>query len=170
LKREIKEETNLEVHDIKFLLNQELIEPRDFFKKAHFISLNHTCKAKNTNVKLNHEAQSYKWIKAENALKLNLNKPTNELIQYYLKLENKDKVIIKDLEIDCIVGIRKRERTKKQKIYVTAEIYTNTKKAAKSRNIKNAVNYSSMIKKHKKNLQLVKNIYYWRRWLKVWRS
>lgn len=150
LKREIKEESNLDVHDIKFLLNQEIIEPKDFFKKAHFISLNHTCQAKNTNVKLNHEAQSYKWITLENALKLNLNEPTKKLIQYYLKLKNRDKIIIKDLEIDCIVGIRKRERKEKQKIYVTAEICTNTKKAAKSKNIKDAVNYSSIIKNIKK--------------------
>lgn len=150
LKREISEETNLDVQGIKFLLNQEIIEPRDFFKKAHFISMNHTCKAKNTNVKLNHEAQSYKWIKAENTLKLNLNEPTKELIKYYLKLGNKDRVIIKDLEIDCIVGIRKIERKEKQKIYVTAEIYTNIKKAAKSKDIKDAVNYSSIIKNIKK--------------------
>lgn len=150
LKREIKEETNLDVHDIKFLLNQEIIEPRDFFKKAHFISMNHTCRAKNNNVKLNYEAQSYKWIKTENALKLKLNEPTKELIKYYLNLGYKDRVIIKDLEIDCIVGIRKRERTEKQKIYVTAEIYTNTKKAAKTGNIKDAVNYSIIRKKIKR--------------------
>jgi len=146
LKREIKEETNLDVNNIKFLLNQELIEPKDFFKKAHFISMNHTCRAKNNNVKLNYEAQSYKWIKTGNALKLKLNEPTKELIKYYLNLGYKDKVIIKDLEIDCIVGIRKRERKEKQKIYVTLEIYTNTKKAAKTGNIKDAVNYSSIIK------------------------
>lgn len=146
LKREIKEETNLEVHDIKFLLNQEIIEPKDFFKKSHFISLNHICKTKNINIKLNHEAQTYIWVKANNALKLNLNDPTKKLIQYYLKLKNRDKIIIKDLEIDCIVGIRKRERKQKQKIYVTAEIYTDTKKAAKTKDIEHAVNYSAMIK------------------------
>ena len=150
LKREIKEETGLEVYDIKFLLNQEIIEPKDFFKKAHFVSINHACKAKNTNVKLNHEAQSYRWIAAENALKLNLNKPTKELIEYYLKLKNRDKIIIKDLEVECIVGIRKKERKEKQKIFVTTEIFMNISKASKSGKIKDTVNYSSLIKNIKK--------------------
>src|SRR3989338_5312305 len=152
LKREVKEETALDVHGIKFLLKQEIIEPKDFFKKAHFVSLNHTCKAKNTKVKLNYEAQGYKWITAENALKLKLNEPTKELIQHYLKSINKDKIIIKNLEIECIVGVRKGERKEKQKVYVTAEIYTNIKKAAKSSNIKDTIDYSSIIKNIKKLL------------------
>ncbi|MEK6876200.1 MAG: dihydroneopterin aldolase, partial [Nanoarchaeota archaeon] len=150
LKREIKEETNLEVYDVKFLLAQEIIEPQNFFKKAHFVSINHLCRAKNDNVKLNDEAESYKWINPEDVLIHNFNKPTKELVQYYLKTINKDKIIIKGLEVECIVGIRKKERKAKQKIYVTVEIFTNTKKAAKSSNIKDAINYSSMIKNIKK--------------------
>lgn len=146
LKREVKEETNLEVYDLKFLLRQEIINPKDFFKKSHFVSLNYTCKAKNTSVKLNNEAQSYKWIAAENSLKLKLNKPTKELMQYYLKTINEDKIVIKDLEVDCIVGVRKIERKERQKVFVTVEIYTNTEKAAKSSNIKDTINYSSIIK------------------------
>ena len=152
LKREIKEETNLDVYDIKFLLRQEIINPKDFFKKAHFVSINYTCKARNTDIKLNNEAQSYIWTKPENSLKLKLNGPTKELIQHYLKAINRDKIIIKDLEIDCIVGIRKSERTEKQKIFVTAEIFTNTKKAAKSSTIKDTIDYSSIIKNIKKLL------------------
>ena len=150
LKREIREETDLEVYGIKFLLRQEIINPKDFFKKSHFVSLNHTCKAKSTNVKLNNEAQSYKWVTAENALRLELNKPTKELIQYYLKVINMDKIVIKYLEIDCIVGVRKRERKERQKILVTVEIFTNIEKAAKSSNIKDTINYSSIIKNIKK--------------------
>ena len=152
LKREIKEETNLDAYGIKFLLRQEIINPKDFFKKSHFVSLNYTCRAKNTNVKLNNEAQSYIWLKPENSLKLKLNDPTKDLIQYYLKTINKDKIIIKDLEIDCIVGVRKRERKERQKIFVTVEIFTNIEKAAKSSNIKDAINYSSIIKKIKKSI------------------
>ena len=74
--REIKEETNLDIYNIKFLLMQEIIAPKDFFKKAHFVSMNYACRAKNTDVRLNNEAQSYKWVAAESALKLRLNKPT----------------------------------------------------------------------------------------------
>ena len=152
LKREVKEETNLDIYGIKFLLRQEIINPKDFFKKSHFVSLNYTCKAKSTNVKLNNEAQSYKWINPENALKMNLNEPTRDLMQYYLKTINRDKIIIKDLEVECIIGIRERERWGKQKVFVTVEIYTNTEKAAKSSNIKDTINYSAIIKKIKKLL------------------
>ena len=152
LKREIKEETNLDVYDIKFLLRQEIINPKDFFKKLHFVSLNYTCKAKNTNVKLNNEAQSCIWVKPEDSLKLKLNEPTRELMQYYVKQKNKDKIIIKDLEAECIVGIRKKERKEKQKVFVTVEIFTNIEKAAKSSNIRDTINYSSIIKNIKKLL------------------
>ena len=151
-KREVKEETNLDIYHIRFLLTQEIVNPKDFFRKSHFVSLNYTCKAKNTNVRLNNEAQSCKWSTAENALKMKLNEPTEELMQYYLKAINNDKVIIRDLEVECIAGIRKRERTERQKVYVTAEIYTGTKKAAKSSNIKDTINYSSLIRNIKKLL------------------
>lgn len=157
LKREIKEETWLDVYDEKFLLIQEIVNPKDFFKKAHYVSINFFCKAKKTKVKLNDEAESYKWIKPEDILKYNLNEPTKELIKYYLKSKNKDRIIIKDLKIECIVGIRKRERKKKQKVYVTANIYTDTIKAAKSKNVRNAVNYSAIIKKIKNSV--IKNKY-----------
>ena len=150
LKREIKEETNLEVYDIKFLLMQEIVNPKDFFKKSHFVSLNYTCRAKNTNVKLNNEAQSCIWIKPEDSLKLKLNEPTRELMRYYVKQKNKDKIIINDLEVECIVGIRKKERKERQKVFVTVEIFTNIEKAAKSSNIRDTINYSSIIKKIKK--------------------
>lgn len=161
LKREIKEETNLDVYDIKFLLNQEIIIPKNFFKKAHFVSINHTCKAKSEDVRLNHEAESYKWIKPEDALRHNFNTPTKELVQYYLKTINRDKIIIKDLEIDCIIGIRKKERLQKQKIHVTAEIFTDIKKAGKSSNIKDTINYFSIIQNIKNQIKnlAVKNEY-----------
>ncbi len=150
LKREIKEETNLDISNIKLLLAQEIISPKDFFKKAHFVSLNHTCRAESTNVRLNNEAQSCIWIAPVNALKLKLNKPTRELIQYYLKAANRDKIMIKDLEIECIIGIRNRERNEKQSVIITVEINTDTKKVAKSSNIKDTINYSSIIKNIKK--------------------
>src|SRR3989338_7240631 len=98
LRREVREETHIEVYDIKFLLTQEIINLGGFFKKAHYVSINFACKAKNSNVRLNYEAESYSWIRPEGALKYNLNKPTKELVQCYLKLSNKDKITIKELE------------------------------------------------------------------------
>jgi nucleoside triphosphatase len=70
LKREIKEETNLHIFDIKFSSVSELIFSEEFHKKRHFIFLNYVCKTKNSNIVLNKEGVSYIWITPEKALKL----------------------------------------------------------------------------------------------------
>ena len=41
--REIKEETNLHITDIQFVLHQEVIYSDEFYKPAHFIFLNYRC-------------------------------------------------------------------------------------------------------------------------------
>ena len=82
LRREISEETNLNISNIKFVLSQDSIESDEFFKPAHFILLNYTCStAGECNVRLNDEAQDYCWVSEKEALKLELNKPTSILIE-----------------------------------------------------------------------------------------
>ncbi len=84
LKREMMEETGLETREIKFLKVQELIREKDFWEEAHFVSINSQCKAKNEYVTLNSEAEEYIWAEPHEALKLDLNRPTRELIEYWL--------------------------------------------------------------------------------------
>lgn len=72
LKRE--EETNLDVDVIKLINIQEVIFSKEFYKPKHFIFLDYVCKAKSENVKLDKEAESYIWLKPENALKLDVEK------------------------------------------------------------------------------------------------
>ena len=82
LRREIKEETNLKVDKIEFVLVQDCIHSKEFYRDAHFVLLNYTCKvAGKANVKLNHEAQEFHWLKLADAKKLILNKPTKILIE-----------------------------------------------------------------------------------------
>ena len=82
LRREIKEETNLKIADIEFVLVQDCIHSKEFYKAAHFILLNYTCRAVGKlDVKLNHEAQEYRWLKLADAKKLKLNKPTKVLLE-----------------------------------------------------------------------------------------
>ena len=50
LKREIKEETNLDIFDIKFITLQEFIFGEEFHKKKHFIFLDYACKTEDTEV------------------------------------------------------------------------------------------------------------------------
>ncbi len=57
-----------------------------------------------------------------------------------------DRVLIKDLAIDGILGINPDERINKQQILVNAELFTDTSKAAQSDNIDDAVNYRTITK------------------------
>ena len=82
LRREIKEETNLKVTDIEFVLVQDCIRSKEFYRDAHFVLLNYTCRATGKpDVKLNHEAQEFQWVTLAGAKKLKLNKPTKVLIE-----------------------------------------------------------------------------------------
>ena len=71
LRREILEETGLEMSNICFQLVQDCIEPPEFYKKAHFLLLNYTAKATSTNVVLNDEAAG-----------MDLNGPTRTLLDH----------------------------------------------------------------------------------------
>ncbi|HTB82803.1 MAG TPA: NUDIX domain-containing protein [Candidatus Sulfotelmatobacter sp.] len=82
LRREIKEETNLKVGKIEFVLVQDCIHSKEFYRDAHFVLLNYTCRVTGkAAVKLNHEAQEFRWLKLADAKKLKLNKPTKILIE-----------------------------------------------------------------------------------------
>jgi ADP-ribose pyrophosphatase YjhB (NUDIX family) len=82
LRRELKEETNLEVDDIQFVLVQDCIHSREFYRDAHFVLLNYTCKARPPlEVKLNDEAREYRWVTWPEIDQLPLNQPTRILIE-----------------------------------------------------------------------------------------
>ena len=90
LRREIKEETNLKVTGIEFVLVQDCIHSKEFYKDAHFVLLNYTCRATGKlDVKLNHEGQEFRWLKLADAMKLKLNKPTKVLIEAVIQSGNK---------------------------------------------------------------------------------
>ena len=82
LRRELKEETGLNITDIKFVLVQDCISSKEFYRDAHFVLLNYTCRcvAKNPRVVLNEEAREFQWLKLAAAKKLKLNKPTKILL------------------------------------------------------------------------------------------
>lgn len=82
LRREVKEETNLDVVEIKFVLVQDCIHSKEFYREAHFILLNYTCRCLDApDVKLNDEAQEFRWVKLAEALKMNINHPTRVLLE-----------------------------------------------------------------------------------------
>ena len=82
LEREIVEETNLGVKNIRFVMVQDAIFSEEFYRKEHFLLLNYTCQAlPPLNTKLNHEAQTFKWLTLDEALHLDLNQPTLTLLK-----------------------------------------------------------------------------------------
>jgi phosphoglycolate phosphatase-like HAD superfamily hydrolase/ADP-ribose pyrophosphatase YjhB (NUDIX family) len=82
LQREVREETGLELRDIRFVLVQDCIQPPEFYQKAHFILLNYTATAVGTHVVLNDEAETYRWVTVEEAAALDLNGPTRVLLDH----------------------------------------------------------------------------------------
>lgn len=83
LRREIKEETDLDVTNIQFAMVQDCIHSKEFFKQAHFVLLNYTCDTNSTAVTLNDEAEQYQWLPPSRALThLDLNTPTRILLEF----------------------------------------------------------------------------------------
>ena len=91
LKREIKEETNLDIYDIEFVMLQEFVFEEDFYEKRHFIFLDHICKTDDNEVILNKEGSSYIWVDIDEALDLSVEPYTKNVILEYKKKFNKNK-------------------------------------------------------------------------------
>jgi phosphoglycolate phosphatase len=82
LRRELKEETNLDVTDIRFVLVQDCIHSTEFYRDAHFVLLNYTVRCAGApEVKLNDEAREFQWVTIEQALAMKLNQPTRVLLE-----------------------------------------------------------------------------------------
>lgn len=84
VRREVKEETNLDVKNIEFIDVQESIFSKEFHKKKHFIFIDFCCYATSSKVKLNDEFQEYKWVAQEKSLEMPLNSSAKKLIQDFI--------------------------------------------------------------------------------------
>lgn len=83
--RELREEAGLDVSDVELVLTQECVCSEEFYiPNGHYVMLNYTAKTDSTEVVLNDEAQSYLWLKPEQALRLKLNTPTRKLVEQVL--------------------------------------------------------------------------------------
>lgn len=85
LRREIVEETGLDVFDVEFLCFQEFIYDESFWKRRHFIFFDYVCRTADTEVRLNDEAQAYLWVSPQEALELPVDSYTRVAIQRYLQ-------------------------------------------------------------------------------------
>jgi nucleoside triphosphatase len=87
--RETKEETGLDVRDLRFLCWQEFIYDPSFWKQQHFIFFNYACQADSIEVHLNDEAEAYIWIEPVKALDLPIDAYTRLSINRYLESTGK---------------------------------------------------------------------------------
>jgi phosphoglycolate phosphatase-like HAD superfamily hydrolase/ADP-ribose pyrophosphatase YjhB (NUDIX family) len=82
LRRELKEETDLDIADIEFVLAQDCIHSKEFYRDAHFVLLNYTCRCDGqAQVKLNDEAREFRWVTIAQALAMPVNQPTRTLLE-----------------------------------------------------------------------------------------
>lgn len=64
-----------------------------------------------------------------------------------MNLDGLDQVMITDLSVQGILGINPDERTTKQEILVNATLWVDTRRAAETDDIQDAVNYRTITKK-----------------------
>ena len=88
VKKEVKEETGLDISDVELMKVKDGGNPDDFSRDTHFIFLNFTCRAEDQEVELDQrEAVDYVWINPEEALEsdLEINDDSREFIRNFLK-------------------------------------------------------------------------------------
>lgn len=85
--REVKEETGLDVWDVRFELAQDCIHSSEFYKPIHMVLLNFTARSEGGAVLLNDEAQDFAWVTAREAFAMDLNTPTRRLIEHVMPEE-----------------------------------------------------------------------------------
>lgn len=81
LRREITEETALEISDIQFVMVQDSIDSPEFIRNEHFLLLNYIARTNSHEVTLNDEAEEFKWVTIDEAFTLDLNAATKTLLE-----------------------------------------------------------------------------------------
>jgi nucleoside triphosphatase len=87
LRREIKEETNLDISTIQFHSIQDCIFSEYYHEQKHFIFIDFVCKAISETVKLNEEGTEYIWANPHNIEELPVEPYTLKTIALYNKVK-----------------------------------------------------------------------------------
>jgi len=83
-KREVKEETGLNITNLELLGPVEFLKSKEFHKKdMHFIGMQFKGKTEETEIKLNEEASEYIWIDPRKSLELDLEWATKLTIEKF---------------------------------------------------------------------------------------
>ncbi|HXZ98016.1 MAG TPA: NUDIX domain-containing protein [Candidatus Acidoferrum sp.] len=86
VKREVKEEVGLNAEPVRLLLVQEAIYPANYIKHEHYVFLDYLCLTDSSDVKLDgKEIQEYIWKTPSDALQLDLESFTRNLVEAYMR-------------------------------------------------------------------------------------
>lgn len=158
LRREVLEESNLSVEDIRLVLVQDAVRPPEFYRPAHFLLLNYTCRAISPlDPRLNHEAQAFRWVSMQESLEMDLNDPTRKLIHVVRNrradkpttfptppLDETDKIIIEEMEVPFRIGVPDEERAKPQRLRLSIVIELPLQTAALSDDLAQTIDYGTL--------------------------
>lgn len=95
LRREVREETGLELERIRFVMVQDCIRSEEFFRPVHFLLLNYAAMARAGEVVLNDEAEAFCWVTLDEARSMPLNTPTRVLLE---EIERKNPLDLASVE------------------------------------------------------------------------
>lgn len=84
VRREVMEETGLELERVLWAPAQEAVDHPEFHRPAHFLLLNFLARSSGEEVRLNEEAQAYRWVRPQEAAGMDLNGPTRVLLQHFM--------------------------------------------------------------------------------------
>ena len=89
VKREVKEETSLEIDDIELVVVLESLFSLEFYKKKHMVFLDYCCRKTGGEMNLNDELDSFVWVVPDKALEMDLNFSTREFVKRYIEFKTK---------------------------------------------------------------------------------
>ncbi len=90
-KREVKEETGLEINNLKFISAENSLDYKYFSNDKHFVLLNYIAKESGGKIKKSREVSEYKWIKPKEALKRkDISDTVVSLLLSFIELTNKE--------------------------------------------------------------------------------
>lgn len=149
LRREIREETNLEVDDVRFVMVQDCIDSEEFYRREHFLLLNYQCRARSGGeVRLNGEGEDFRWVTLDEARAMDLNRPTRVLLEAVEAgrggAERRDRVTIRELEVMFRVGVPDAERARPQRLLISIDMERGVDRAAATDDLAATIDYHAV--------------------------
>lgn len=148
-RREVLEETGLNVINIRPAMVQDCIFSSEFWAKEHFVMNDFIADLdpafSKEDVMLNEEAYAYLWIDPKKALSLNLHNECRVLIEWFLKHGAASKfafIGIEGYKISCLIGIHPEERLKEQSLLIDLKLKVDLSRFHLTQELEDSVDYT----------------------------